>query len=749
MYYTRNLLEEAQLNREKQQQIFNAALHSDMRGGKVFLLSMLNGQVQYEVASGDLSNLITPGTDGNTYISLNTFNPAATSRVAANVYNVGSFYFDFDGHSLSDTELTEAKKNTIQVLRQAVENELFCPWSMVTDTGRGLGVYILLNQSIPAYGKGKALRFYDAIYRMLLDRLDMIFDSTADKVLDIDRSIKDRARICRLPGTYNHKAHKWCTLMEYNVDPMEEVLRFGLWDIVNHAGLSWEKKEKTMTCSDPACSSDVKEEKPASNIFAYLSERQRKLELLQTLRENWEGNREYFCFIYYNCVKQLFPREQAVSLVCEVNRNFKHESLSDIELYTMIRSVDAHVSPSGDYSGYYRLSELWICDMLCITPEEKSICKFGQKTEDILRHERVVANRIDLHQEVIAAIIKCSSWQEVSDITTVPLRTVKAIGKKYHCTMRKKLNSVNDIDWNAEKERQLVGKQKKTKMKKEKSPKKTTAQVESIDFSAICMDISEDDEFEDIPAVAPIDMRKYGYGLSFLSYVMDHTDGYLHQTVMEFADTLSQMSNMGLREDLLKTLCYLASEYTESPVIEAAAYDIESLLIGMRSNRYRLRVHGRPGNATFLQNTYEYPEKYEPVASLKEKMQRLLPYLNFAQDAYESVIHDFLDVYNRIKSYCAADGKDFLFNPGQAQVKVKRGFYLQKINRLGLFDLVKMIQGLFVYQKTYNRFPSMELYMRRLWQASQKAKPCSNDVDTKKVILYLRDIARSYESSVA
>lgn len=716
---TRNLVAELKLSRKEQQILFNTALHADARGGKVFFTTLLNGEVICEKISSNISGTTSMEKDGNVFVSLNTF--SKDTRSAANTYNIGAFFIDMDGHGLSDSELSAAKKNTVKILKQAVSSGLFCEWSMLTDTGRGLGIYILLGQSIPAYGKcQKSVRFYNAIYRMLLERVQMILDSCPEQTLEVDHTIMDKARLCRLPGTYNFKAHAECILLEYNVDVMEEVLRFSLWGIVHAAGLSWASQEEQNRERKQALKTT---EGKVHNLSNYLFERKRKLELLQSLRESWEGVRELFCFAYYNCVKQLYGKKDAIAHLHFFNDSFPDGGIHATELENVIHSVDRNISASGKYGGYYKLTEEWICNTLNVDPEEKKICRFGQKSETLLRHERVVNDRIQTHKAVVAAIIKNSNWQEVADATSMSLRAVKKIGKQYQCTMRDKLSSVGDVDWEMVKKNMMLGKSRK----KEDEVKMIDANKEPLDdkdlFSDICMEIGIDEVQSDIEksnSFEAIQLKDYAYGQSFLSYIFDQTKGKYHEIVAEFMDAISDIKDKKMLEKTLSAVNYLAECYAATNSLEAAAYDLSHMASALHNGHLSVCKYGLPCSPKDYEKKKEYPEAFEPVMSMENRISTYKDIFYTANPEYEAAIQEVISAYHQVIAYSKIENVPFVIPVSRSTtVRIRRKTLLDRINRLNIYELAKLVIS------TYNRKKqriqnSMQHFLKAFFRATEK-----------------------------
>lgn len=688
---TRNLLDEIKLTQKEQQKIFNTALHSDARGGKVFFTTLLNGEMLSEVSSSDIESMTSISKTGNTYVSLNTF--SKDERTSKNAYNIGAFFLDLDGHDLSDAELFLAKENTKRLLSQAVDMGLLCQWSMLTDSGRGLGLYILLGQSIPVYGRNsKSVRFYNAIYRMLIDRVQMILDSCPDATLSVDTNVKDRARLCRLPGTYNYKAHTECKLLEYNVDNMEEVLRYSLWDIVLAAGLTWDAKEKEKKETfreedgkDSSVSVHVK------NIEKCLKDRQCKLELLQMLRDDWNGFREIYCFAYYNCVKQLYGPKQGKALLFAFNKNFQDGGITEEELENICKSIEKNVNPDGNYGGFYKLTEEWICNSLQVDADEKRICHFGQKSEALLHHEQVVSARIENHKNVVRAIIKNDSWNAVAEETGLALRTVKKIGKQYGCSMRKKPET-DSFDWDQIERNMLCRNKRDEEENIEPEPETEPAQIPELEiFDAIQMEIEEEDfeDFED--PHSSVVFSRHPYGLSFLSYAMDHTTEMYHAMIEDFMDTISSADDRQMLEKLLNAVDYMASQYVFSPSFEAVAYDLSYTALAFRNGHLDMRIHGQLCKSVIYTKKNEYPEEYMPSESMSERLDTYKNVFRTAGASYLAAVERIQKFYKSFRQ-SSHNGNIIIKLNSSTTVKINRAHFLKQMNCLNIYELAKIVK---------------------------------------------------------
>ena len=133
-------------NFEEEQSLFFTILYHDCRNGQIIQMVKRDEQVQ-QFSTCDINQLAYTGTDGNVYVSINTFK--GKKRVASQVFNQTALFIDLDCHdSQSEEELERVKKRTIQVLEKTFDGgELLTP-TMITETGRGFGLFYVLKNSI-------------------------------------------------------------------------------------------------------------------------------------------------------------------------------------------------------------------------------------------------------------------------------------------------------------------------------------------------------------------------------------------------------------------------------------------------------------------------------------------------------------------------------------------------------------------------------------------------------------------------
>ena len=115
----------------------------------------------------DYENILKKFNAGNVYVTLNEFR--GLKRLTANVHAINGFYIDLDGHDFTEEELAFAIEKTKKILNDAWNCGNFLRPTMITFTGRGLGLYFILNRSIANIEKlSGVMRFYDLIYTYLI-----------------------------------------------------------------------------------------------------------------------------------------------------------------------------------------------------------------------------------------------------------------------------------------------------------------------------------------------------------------------------------------------------------------------------------------------------------------------------------------------------------------------------------------------------------------------------------------------------
>lgn len=161
------------------------------------------------------------------YMSINEFNKG--SRRKENCTKIRALFFDLDCH-IEGQNIEQSKNHAYQTLCHAVSEAFLPKPTLITDSGRGFGIFYVLQEGMPIHlldttmtdsdRKKKAL--YDCTYENLANMLDYICqESTRCRgfSLELDRStVKDVSRVCRVPGSWNPKAGTFCKIIAYDQD---------------------------------------------------------------------------------------------------------------------------------------------------------------------------------------------------------------------------------------------------------------------------------------------------------------------------------------------------------------------------------------------------------------------------------------------------------------------------------------------------------------------------------------------------
>lgn len=371
-----------------EQDLFLSILYHDSRGGNAIrmLLGEDQGSTPYvrHFANKDYHKIGYRSIKYNAYASLNTFR--SYKRKSDEVYNLSGIFIDLDGHDFKSIEKMDAAiEKTKKRLKKAYEDGEITAPTMITSTGRGLGIFYILSTSIANSNKAKkSIHYLEQVRAALTAKYKHILSGKG--YLEVDTTVKDYARVCRIPLTMNRKINRWCRLIHVSYTDEGEIVYYDLKQLAKDNHLFDEiNKVKKEIVSRKVVSLDAYR-------MPFLTIRLQKLELLQELRKFvCTGSREYMIFIYYNAAKQIYGDTGAVAVTKEFNQKFV-EPLSEIELDHAFNVTDKNVPPTGDYEGFYKLPDAWIVDVLEVTDEENSKCHFGASKRQIERQNTKAAN---------------------------------------------------------------------------------------------------------------------------------------------------------------------------------------------------------------------------------------------------------------------------------------------------------------------------------------------------------------------
>ena len=364
--------------------------------------------------------------DTDTWISLNLFT-SGKKRTADNCRELSGFYFDLDKHDAPKSKIKQAITKSTALLYSLVDKKILPMPTIITNTGRGLGVYYIFRTSLAVTeNTAKQQQLYSFIYSKLADILEYYFNSPA--LLEVDRVvINDRTRIVRLPGTYNTAAGEYCSIQAIGEDYFGAVRFYDMSDFRTYIDAFDElliNKTKPVVKSSRIVSFTAYTSSFLFNRVQQMIKLQQQFNVVCTNKR-----REYMCFVFYNSAKQVYP--DAIERLYAFNGNFV-EPLNDMEIKHVIKSVDDNVTDT--HIGYYKLTDKWIIDKLQLTDEELAITLIGQSQRKIMREaakEATKQKKSDRNAKVLECLQEGYTYEQAAAKNDISLSTVKRIVKSH------------------------------------------------------------------------------------------------------------------------------------------------------------------------------------------------------------------------------------------------------------------------------------------------------------------------------
>lgn len=326
------------------------------------------------------------------YISINEFIEDAQSKDAASVSVLNGFLIDLDIHGADLTE--EDKERRIEqaynrLNEMIAAGELLRP-SLFVFSGRGFQLHYLFGEKVTPD---------EAMKQLHTDMLTW-FAQKMDGLLEVDYSIVNFDRVCRIAGTYNTKAKRYSVLLDCSGFPygVEQLRSFFA---VTDAERRLAKPKKSEPKAQKATSKKKKTNAKAINqgesitmpkivkfVGKYernaLKYRMRNLRKLAEMRDNIsEGCRNNWCLIYYHSAVQLYDLDTAMNMTLELAAILRDKSAGEftddeiyhyLEVYSVRRNKEAQgilVDGCGKpIAAEYHYSDGRIIDLLEITNEE-------------------------------------------------------------------------------------------------------------------------------------------------------------------------------------------------------------------------------------------------------------------------------------------------------------------------------------------------------------------------------------------
>ena len=411
-----------------EQQQFIEILHHDYRGGFI-KRTKLNGSDVINYATKEYHTIECYDEKFNTYITLNSF--SKPSKNAKFIHSINCIYFDLDCHSWNQDYIDSCVDNTASILKREFESDEIPVPTMITSTGRGLGLFYVLKRSIAnTVNTRKSIRYWEVIYKLLYKKIKSILDLHED-VLSIDpTSVADKSRIVRMPLTKNQNNGRICHIKYIHKEKSGEIKYYDLSELGQYV-----KEEQLEIPAKQKNSEGVKIVNFNAYKLPFLASRMKKLELLQANFNDACTNRrrELMCFFYFNCAKQLNPTT-AADVLYIFNEGFQHP-LELGELDHVMDSVNSNKPKFGGYEGYYRITDKYIMEKLELSEEEKVICGFGISQKELQREKTKKANRekkAARNKQIEEMILSHPelTYDEIADQIKVSVRTVKNVASK-------------------------------------------------------------------------------------------------------------------------------------------------------------------------------------------------------------------------------------------------------------------------------------------------------------------------------
>lgn len=409
-------------------------LYHDRRGGQMIWIRKDHDDVSQR-STCDIEDLAATGTDrAGYYTTVHTYK--GWHRTADSVYNYGAIYIDLDCHAGDQDQIADAKDRTLQLLDAAYESGDLAVPTMITDTGRGYGIYYVLQRSIANTANNvRQQDMYRRVQRCIYTRYRDIM-SQDPMAAQADPTVLDTARVCRIPGTYNAAAGCYCRLIRADgqyYELSELVQQCHLWDWISNEEYAQRQADKPV-------------KRKRSNVInlaeyrlPFLSQRLDQLRMLQDLRGSacTDSCREQLLFVAYSALAQI-DHDTAAAELQQLNKRFV-QPLPVAEVEHIIRETD-HSKGYG-HSGYYMLSNAYMIDNLALTEMEIQALGIGSGWRRRADRAKARQAKAEKRNMIIGLLTQADQlpYNKIAELAGVSRRTVCNIAKaegisRYNCT---------------------------------------------------------------------------------------------------------------------------------------------------------------------------------------------------------------------------------------------------------------------------------------------------------------------------
>lgn len=349
------------------------------------------------------------------FFSINDFR--GYRRVTDNCHKINCIYIDIDGHSIPDDIRDIVINRAQEILNKAWNGGKLLRPSGITHSGRGLGLFYVLDRSIANISTTKKLqRFFDFVYTLLMKTYGDILKDTG---LEIDTCVTDRTRIVRMPGSYNYKARRTCKL--YDTDPVYYSLSeifdgCCLQDYVmprEEYQLLKYGSQKSTYINDGKCRNSIKRKATPETLKVHYSAKQlnenriKFYELYIAYKQTYGGligHREICLFLYYNALVQIMDRAKAKETIIAVNNNLQYPIEIKRLHENVFRAVDT-VKNVRDEHGFYVITNEQITNKLGLSYTEANNLGLNSNENARIVAKRETANNRGKIKEIVKSIV--------------------------------------------------------------------------------------------------------------------------------------------------------------------------------------------------------------------------------------------------------------------------------------------------------------------------------------------------------
>ena len=412
-------------NRESEWETFRRLLTHDDRNSFYVLATDAGGE--WRETAVKHNGLLAVGFQPNAsyYITHNGF--TSRTRKTEALRQLNALFFDLDCHTSSDSDTRTIVECALQAVNSAVGKSILPEPTMIIDSGRGLQLFYVLDRSIPMQCKNssneRGVQLFSSIQQQLANAIESVIAPI--KGIALDRATLDHARVSRIPGTYNRKAHRMARLVAASETFHSlQTLRASL------ASFSPKTSAKPLPRRTTANASMLRY-KPL------MLRRLTKLIDLQAFRNfDCEGNRELMCFVFYNTAVQIYNRDEAAERLGQFNARFTRP-LASKELAGVMSSIDSVVNLKGD-QGYYLIGVVRLIEMLGLTEEEVQAVDFFETSKALKRKQakqQTKAKREARNKAIIELKQTTKLTQkEIAEQVGCSLRTVASVLREHKMT---------------------------------------------------------------------------------------------------------------------------------------------------------------------------------------------------------------------------------------------------------------------------------------------------------------------------